>query len=162
LKQLLIITSVLLCIYSNGQQQKCRYVGYEPIAIEKIEQLLDENFMCADSSGYVTSDCFERLSLSVDFYRVCYNKDSNDLMIIGRTDFPMVGIYLTDTLNKIPINSPIFVTSQGKTLQENGFFEISIQPKKGQFLFFYSDTRALQIRRYRIGELAAFLNRASK
>jgi hypothetical protein len=144
---------MLLGIKVGAQFNKCRYSGYNSIPTEKVEALLHRSLICIDSLGFVSYSCFEELPLYVDLYRVCYNKDSNSLIIIGRTNIPEVGIYLTDTSNKIDIKSPIANSSKGKTFTDSGFFEIEIKPKKGQFLFFFDDSRAFNTLRFGIGEL---------
>src|SRR5215204_952917 len=156
------IIAILTCFYAKAQTNNCRYLGYKPVAIDKVNNLLDKQFICIDRSGQVTINCFERLPMAVEFYRACYNSDSNELLIIGRTDFPDVGIYLTNLASKIAIDSPINVSTHCGGIENGGFFEIIVKLKPKTFLIFYSDTGAFQVRRYRIGELSGFLKPSRK
>jgi hypothetical protein len=152
------VSSIAVC-----QTKPCRYIGYKAIPVDKIIGLDDKVFLCADSTGQLRSNCqLEALSINVDFYSACYNRDSNELRIIGRTSFPSVGIYLSESASKVPIDSQIAETTHCGDISNWGFFEVILKVKTNTFLFFYMGPDPFLVSRYRIGELYQYLRLKAK
>src|SRR5687768_987938 len=105
MKCYILFFTLLLCTIAESQTDNCRSIGYKVIPVQKITGLLDEGFYCADSTGKLPLGCSLGMqSMYVEFYRACYNADSNELILVGRTLLPATAIYISGWAENFPIN----------------------------------------------------------
>lgn len=157
MRSFIFLVTIFMCLQAVAQENKCPYVGFTPVAISKLEEKRD-CLLCIDSTGKISNVCaLCLLPMHIEFYRVCYSVDSSTLLIIGRTDLPSVGIYLSNRLNEVPLDSALSESTNVTGIGNNdGFFEVIVKLKPDSYLFFVFGPQVF-VARYRIGDLYNYL-----
>jgi hypothetical protein len=153
MKTKILIIGLLICLQLGAQQNECRYVGFSPVSIAKLEEQRDRLLFCVDSTGWLSTSCAQcLLPMDVEFFRVCYNADSSKLLIVGRTGLLSVGIYVNNRSDRISIDTTLSESTSGSRIGNDGFFEIIVKLQPNSFLYFVFGYQVYVVR-YRIGEL---------
>jgi hypothetical protein len=93
-----------------------------------------------DSLGNKTNLCvYSPNTFIVSFKKTSYNKKTAQVRLMGRLNRPMpdVGLYLSDS-NKIHLSQAFAHTTYDTVdIDKGGFFDVSINVKPNQSLYFY-------------------------